>query len=197
MAFFTMLPDGTTGTNEWKNTGLGACAASNVDSDDGNTDYCKETTNSHEVTFTMADPSVAESTISSITSVRISLSAAYTATSGAATRVISYMGGIGISNGSNIHQMPADNSYATSNGAEESYATGTTDWTYANLENLTIKLDKLTNTASRKEVRVSYLYVTVTYVPAGYGNDVIGVASGDISKINGIATANISKVNGV
>ena len=31
----------------------------------------------------------------------------------------------------------------------------------------------------------------------GYGNDVIGIDSGDISKINGIATADISKVNGV
>ena len=43
---------------------------------------------------------------------------------------------------------------------------------------------------------VATTWIIVTYT-AGYGNDVIGVASGDISKINGIATANISKVNGV
>ena len=40
-------------------------------------------------------------------------------------------------------------------------------------------------------------YIEVTYTPAGYGNSVMGVASGNISKINGVATANISKVNGV
>ena len=43
---------------------------------------------------------------------------------------------------------------------------------------------------------VATTWIIVTYT-VGYGNDVIGVASGDISKINGIATANISKVNGV
>jgi len=35
------------------------------------------------------------------------------------------------------------------------------------------------------------------FAAAGYGNDVMGVASGNIGKINGIATANINKVNGV
>ena len=39
-------------------------------------------------------------------------------------------------------------------------------------------------------------YIEVTYTPAGYGNDVMGVDSGDIANINGIATANIAKVNG-
>ena len=32
---------------------------------------------------------------------------------------------------------------------------------------------------------------------AGYGNDVIGVATANIGKVNGIATANIEKVIGV
>jgi len=32
---------------------------------------------------------------------------------------------------------------------------------------------------------------------AGYGNAVMGVASGDIAAINGIATGDIEKVNGV
>ena len=37
----------------------------------------------------------------------------------------------------------------------------------------------------------------ITYASPGYGNDIAGIDSGDISTINGIATANISKVNGV
>jgi len=39
--------------------------------------------------------------------------------------------------------------------------------------------------------------LTLTFAAVGYGNDVIGVDSGDISTINGIATADISKVNGI
>jgi hypothetical protein len=192
-----MLPVGVTGTNEWKNPSHGTCAAGNVDNDNGDTDYCYETTSGHEITFTMADPSVAESAISSIQSVKITMSTKYTATSGFATRIISSMTGTGISNGTNTHFSLANNTYATTHGALEAYATGTTNWTYTNLEDLKIKLDKYTNTATRTSVRVSYLYVTVVYVPAGYGNSVMGVDSGDIASINGIAAANIEKVNGV
>ena len=36
-----------------------------------------------------------------------------------------------------------------------------------------------------------------TVASSGYGNDVMGIDSSDISIVNGIATANISKVNGV
>ena len=44
------------------------------------------------------------------------------------------------------------------------------------------KLDKIVNTASRTFVRVSYLYAEVVYVEAGYGNNVLGVDSGNIDK---------------
>jgi len=40
-------------------------------------------------------------------------------------------------------------------------------------------------------------YIDYTAGVAGYGNSVMGVASGNIGKINGIATADISKVTGV
>ena len=39
-------------------------------------------------------------------------------------------------------------------------------------------------------------YIDYTPGAAGYGNLVLGVASGDIASINGVATADISKVNG-
>ena len=35
------------------------------------------------------------------------------------------------------------------------------------------------------------------YVAAGYGNDVIGVASADIGEVNAVATANIAEINGL
>jgi len=47
-------------------------------------------------------------------------------------------------------------------------------------------------------IQVAKAYVEVTYtVAVGYGNNVLGIARANISKVNGIATADISKVNGV
>jgi len=37
----------------------------------------------------------------------------------------------------------------------------------------------------------------LTYAAAGYGHDVVGVASANIGKVNGVATANIGKINTV
>ena len=47
------------------------------------------------------------------------------------------------------------------------------------------------------QVWLSYLALEVTYVEAGYGEDVIGVAAASIGKVNGVATANVGKVSGV
>ena len=37
----------------------------------------------------------------------------------------------------------------------------------------------------------------IDFVTAGYGNDVIGVASADIGEVNAVATANIAEINGL
>ena len=47
------------------------------------------------------------------------------------------------------------------------------------------------------DTRIHEISLVVDYVSAGYGNDVIGIDSGDISTVSGIATADISKVNGI
>ena len=39
--------------------------------------------------------------------------------------------------------------------------------------------------------------IVLDYTLAGYGNDVIGVASADIGEVNGVATANIAEINGL
>ena len=41
---------------------------------------------------------------------------------------------------------------------------------------------------------VQQAYVTVTYTQAGYGSDIVGVQSSNISKVIGVETADISKV---
>ena len=57
------------------------------------------------------------------------------------------------------------------------------------------------NTNPRGAGNITYVattWIIVTYIEAaGYGNDVISVASPNIGSINGIATADISKVNDV
>ena len=195
MPTFNMLPNGVTGTNEWLSKAGSTCNASNVDNDDGNTDYCKEISNSHEITFTMADPSVAESAIDSITSVKIILKSAYTHGVGNSTRFLVYQTGTGISNGFDTHNVGGGGAYGTYSGAAVTTSDGSSAWTYADLENLQVKIDKILNTFPRTEVRVSYLYAEVTYVEVtGYGHDVLGVDSGDIGEVNGVATANIGKV---
>ena len=62
MATFLLLPDGTTGTNQWANSG-GSSHEESVQSDDDDTSYVYEISQSHEITFTMANPSVSEAAI--------------------------------------------------------------------------------------------------------------------------------------
>ena len=45
--------------------------------------------------------------------------------------------------------------------------------------------------SSGQRLRINYTLAT------GYGNDVIGVASADIAKVNGVATADIEKIIGI
>jgi len=55
------------------------------------------------------------------------------------------------------------------------------------------------NTGGGHVLYVDYFKLRVTYTAAaaGYSHDVLGVDSGDISKVIGVATANISKVSGI
>ena len=164
MATFTMLPDGVTGTNEWLNKAGGACSFTNVDNDNGDTDYCKEPTTSHEVTFTFADSS--QSGISSITSVQVKFKARNTSTRNNFVRVSQT--GTGISNGTDtitIAGTGATDSYTLYSGTAETTYDGSTSWDtdLTQINNLEVKLDKFRNSSIGTETRVSYLYVEVTY----------------------------------
>ena len=69
-----------------------------------------------------------------------------------------------------------DYDYSDTSVGTSVYKTG---WNYAD------------STASHRHPIIDYT------LAVGYGNDVIGVASANIGKVNGIATADISKVNGI
>ena len=199
-----MLPDGVTGTNNWKNwcsnPNLNLCGAADhtlVDDDTATNSYIHETMNNQVVTFTMADPSVVEGDIDTINSVTVKIKAQYDQSSVTKDLKVEQTGG-SISNGSDTHTLD-DSAFPLYTGTAEQYSTGTTAWEYSDLEDLQVKLTTIDRANRFYYYKVSYIYAEVDYVvaAAGYGNDVIGIDSGDISTVNGIATADISKVNGV
>ena len=191
MATFNMLPDGTTGTNQWTAGGTYSSHYA-VNVDDSDTGYIYETTSGHEITFTMADPSVSESDIATINSVKIILKARYT-NSSFSTRVLAYQGDGSSESAFDTHNIAAG-SYATYNGAARSTAPDGGSWTYTDLENLQVRLDKILSTAMRTQVRVTYLYAEVDYdAAAGYTPNVSG--TDNVAKVIGVS--NIEKVIGV
>ena len=204
MATFIMLPDGVTGTNNWKNwcsnPNLNFCGAADhtlVDDDTATNSYIHETMNNQVVTFTMADPSVVEGDIDTINSVTVKIKAEYAESSVTVDLKVEQTGG-SISNGSDTHTLD-DSAFPLYTGTAEQYSTGTTAWEYSDLEDLQVKLTTIDRANRFYYYKVSYIYAEVDYVAAaaGYTNDVMGVDSGDISTINGIPTADISKVNGI
>ena len=199
-----MLPDGVTGTNNWKNwcsnPNLNFCGAADhtlVDDDTATNSYIHETMNNQVVTFTMADPSVVEGDIDTINSVTVKIKAQYDQSSVTKDLKVEQTGG-SISNGSDTHTLD-DSAFPLYTGTAEQYSTGITAWEYSDLEDLQVKLTTRDRANRFYYYKVSYIYAEVDYVAAaaGYTNGVMGVDSGDISTINGIATADISKVNGV
>ena len=71
-------------------------------------------------------------------------------------------------------------------------------WTPANINNNRWGMAAAIARGRFNRCWVAAVWLVVDYTAVvGYTNDVIGVDSGNIAKINGIATADISKVNGV
>ena len=169
MATFIMLPDGVTGTNNWQNYGGGTADHTLVDDDTFVTSYVYETRINGVVTFTMADPSVAEEDIDTINHVTVKLKAHYTNTTGQSPPETKTLD---VKQGSGIYVHPADTHTVTNSvyplytGDSEQYHHHNVDWTYSALEGLFVNL-KLTQGARRFEyLRVSYIYAEVDYDPA-------------------------------
>jgi hypothetical protein len=193
MATMILLPDGSSGhTVHWAPGGAYTHEHA-LSYDDGDGTYVECSGNFRQLTVTYANPSVAESAIASIISVRFLSKGRHTGRVVTADVDISFAtptAGFSETAQYLAHAI----SYTTINGTARITSNGSSAWTYSDLENLSLKMIK----NGTNQVRMSYLALEVTYVEAaGYGNDVIGIDSGDISKINGIATADIDKVNDV
>ena len=75
---------------------------------------------------------------------------------------------------------------------------GSSAWTDSDLDGLRLAIDTTPeDPPGISQATVVAAWIEVTYVAAGYGHIVNGIASSNISKINEIATADIEKVIGI
>ena len=190
-----LLPDGSGGhTFHWANAG-GATHQLSLSSDDGDASYVVCSATGRRLDITFANPSVAEADIASpggITSVRFLSSGRSTHRTTDSEVDIKFLTPTDYGEETVSYDKHASD-YETINGTARTTSNGSSAWSYANLENLSLRMTK----NGTIEVRVSYLAIEVTYTPVGYTHDVTGIDSGDISKVSGILTSDISKVNGI
>ena len=164
--------------------------------DNGDTSFAEAGSDGEACTLAFADPSVAESGISSITSVQILTTGRYPPRGSGGTDV-DFLFEVGASTGL-AETLNYSNSavHGTQNGTARTVNTAGSAWSYSDLEDVELRLTK--NGTVSADVRITMVNLLVTYVEAtGYGNAVMGVASANISEVNGVATANIAKVIGV
>jgi hypothetical protein len=167
MAFFIMLPDGTTGTNEWTNTG-GASYHESVQSDDDDSTFVYETRPGHEITFTMADPSVVEAGIdfNEDVTVRPTITAHYY-NGGSGTVAMTIMTtGTDILLAAQTRTIIVDDTYPSYNGVSGTSKSFGNTWDYTGLENIQVRLECTGTPARFTALRVSYVYVRVDYTAA-------------------------------
>jgi hypothetical protein len=168
MSFFIMLPDGTTGTNEWTNVG-GSSFHESVQSDDNASSYIYETRSGHEITFTMADPGVAEGTIDFDSDVTVQAFATANYYSGGAGTIDMTIGptGTGISLPTTTVTVVVNASFPSYNSNGTTFKSIGNPWDYGGLENVQVKLDCTGTPARFTQLRVSYVYVRVDYTQTG------------------------------
>jgi len=177
MATLTMLPDGTTGTNEWHKSDAGETEEALVQSDDGASSYIYEqATSNQEITFTMANPSVAEAGIdfNEDVTVQAFMKADYTFVGGTdfgAPHTYDYLKiqitGTGIVLGAQSKTLTTeDGSYPLYSGTATTFKSIGNTWDYEGLQNCQVKLENTSRPLRFHPIRVSYVYIKVTYTAA-------------------------------
>ena len=157
-----LLPDGSNGvSSDWIVVGAGSVKNALM-FDDGVTAYvkCDDVTETMNIEF--ANPSVAEGDIDTIDSVRF-LSSGKANHRSSPTRIsVVYYDPSG-NQGENANYLAHRTNFTTINGTARPYSDGSsTAWTYANLEDLEMRVTM----ASTVEVYLSYLAMEVTYTEA-------------------------------
>ena len=172
MPTFILIPNGDS-LQEWDSSGGGASSYTDVDNDNGDTEYAFSDTHSERMIVDLPAPSVASGDVDTIDSVTIKISAAYTRAS-LNTGVTVQQGGLAadsssISNGSDTIAVASGGSYATYSGAAETTSDGSDAWVYGDLTGLQLSLTKF-RSSRFGELRISYLYAEVAYTAAAADN---------------------------
>tara|TARA_Y100000310_G_scaffold276487_1_gene293664 strand:+ start:41 stop:583 length:543 start_codon:yes stop_codon:yes gene_type:complete len=171
MATFVILPNADIIT-EWDASGGGAVSYTDVDNDDGDTQYAFSDTNNERMVFELETPSVASGDVESIDTVQIIASARYTAGRGSSMYFMqrgTAADSSAISNGTDTISVTGSGSYSIYSGTAETTSDGTNAWEYGDLAGLRLRVQKYQNSAG--EIRVSYLYARITYTPAAVTAD--------------------------
>ena len=161
MANFFLLPDHTTGTNDWL-CSTGSDFVDLVDEDDDST-FIYETLLNGEITYTFANPPVTEENMDFDEDVTVSafVHAHYTHATATVNMQI-------ITNGSGILLPGAtvavdDSTYPAYAGRSGTVNSPGSTWDYATLQALQIKLRPTSKPARFNYLRVSYIYFRVDY----------------------------------
>ena len=176
MAFFLMLPDGVAPTNEW-HASSGSDFAALVGNDDGASNYIYEQASANqEITFTMANPSVAEAGIDFDEDVTVTpyMNADYTFVGGTDTgapHTYEYLKiqvtGTDISVVASSQTLTTeDGSYPQYSGNSSTFKSVGTDWDYIGLKNCQVKLENTTRPLRFHPIRVTYVFIRVDYTEA-------------------------------
>ena len=172
MATFIMLPNGTA-LSEWTASAGGTAAYTDVDDDNGDTQYAYVTGSASgaRLILDMATPSVPSGDVSSIDSVQIKGSLSKTL--GGSSFVKFFQIGTAadssaISNGEDTITV-ASGGYVLHSGTAETTSDGSNAWVYGDLAGLQIRAEKFRNDRFG-QLKLSYFYAEVTYTPAATTN---------------------------
>jgi len=167
MATFIMLPDGDV-LQQWDSSGGGTSSYTDVDDDNGDTQYAFSNTTGERIVVDLATPSVASGDVEKVNSVTIkasvkkySIGTSYVIFQQTGTAADSSA----ISNGSDTITIASSGTYSTISGTAETTSDGSDAWVYGDLAGLQIRLDKFRNDRFG-ELRISYLYAEVDYTAA-------------------------------
>ena len=169
MPVFNLLPNDTTGTNNWT-CSTGSDFVDLVDEDDDST-YIHEISINGEINYTFASPLVPEASIDFNEDVTVIayVHAHYTNTSGTVNLQILTNGtGIGLPG---VTVAVDDSTYPVYAGQSGTIKSPGTDWDYGGLENLQMKLKCTGRPARFHYLRVSYIFFRVNYTAAAIAAD--------------------------
>ena len=172
MAQFIMLPDGDL-LQQWDSSGGGTSSYTDVDDDNGDTQYAFSNTTGERIIVELATPSVASEDVDTVNSVTIKASVKKYSI-GTSYLILQQRGiaadSSSISNGSDTITIASSLTYSTISGTAETTSDGSDAWVYGDLAGLQIRLDKYRNDRFG-ELRVSYLYAEVDYTEAAAAAD--------------------------